>query len=263
MALPEFEISGQVALVTGAGRGIAAGVARVLAEAGVDLAVNALTLRYLEGLTEEITETTGRRVLALPADMTSSEEVDRVVDEVIREFGRIDILVNGVGDAIRKPLVPPPSDDQAERVTDDELDLTLGLNLTAAILCCRAVGSHMVERGSGAVISIGSFAGLRGGANVSLYAAGKAGLSGFTRALALEWAPYGVRVNVIAPGTFPDPVTAGEEGYQRAAERARNAVPLGRAGDPREVGLLAAHLASPAASYMTGQTLYLDGGTTL
>lgn len=263
MALPEYDISGQVALVTGAGRGIAAGVARVLAEAGVDVAVNALTPQYLEGVTAEITETTGRSVLALPADMTSSEAVDRVVGEVIGQFGRIDILVNGVGDAIRKPLVPLPSNDQVERVTDDELDLTLGLNLISAILCSRAVGPHMVKRGSGVVISIGSYAGLRGGDSIAMYVAGKAGLSGFTRALALEWAPYGVRVNTIAPGTFPDPVTAGEDGYQRAADRARGTVPLGRVGDPREVGLLAAYLASPAASYMTGQTLYLDGGMTL
>ena len=264
MTFPELDLSDRVALVTGAGRGIAGGVARVLAEAGADIALNARTTEFAQPLAESIASESGRRVEVFAADMTDPDSVEACVAEVLAAFGRIDILVNGVGDAIAHPLAGRPG---AERdrggVGTDDLRLALDLNLTSAILCCRAVGPHMLERRSGAVVSIGSFAGLRGGAGSTLYAAGKSGLEGFTRALALEWAPYGVRVNAIAPGFFPDPVTAGEEGYRRAVERLRDQVPLGRAGELREAGLLAAYIASPAAAYMTGQTVRLDGGSTL
>jgi NAD(P)-dependent dehydrogenase (short-subunit alcohol dehydrogenase family) len=263
MPFPELDLDGRVAFVTGAGRGIAGGVARVLAEAGADVALNALTTTYAEPLAAEIASASGRRVEAVAGDMTQAASVDATVAEVLGAFGRIDVLVNGVGDAIAKPLVPRPDRDDGEPLSPAELELTLDLNLTSAVLCCRAVGPQMLERRSGAVVSIGSFAGTRGGAGTTLYAAGKTGLAGFTRALALEWAPYGVRVNAIAPGSFPDAVTAGEDGYQRAIERARSSVPLGRVGELREAGLLAAYLASPAAAYVTGQTIAIDGGSTL
>jgi NAD(P)-dependent dehydrogenase (short-subunit alcohol dehydrogenase family) len=107
---------------------------------------------------------------------------------------------------------------------------------------------------------ISSFSGTRGRPNLTLYSAGKSGLTGFTRSLALEWAPFGIQVNGICPGTFPDPVTLGEEGYRKAVESARVSVPLGREGRLREVGLLALYLASPASDYMTGQMLFLHGG---
>ena len=121
----------------------------------------------------------------------------------------------------------------------------------------------MLERRSGTVVNIGSATARRGGSGLSLYTAGKAGLEGLTRALALEWAPYDVRVNTVAPGSFPDPITAGAEGYRRTVERARERIPLRRVGETREVGLLVLYLASAAAAYVTGQTIYIDGGATL
>ena len=264
MLAREFDLTGRVAFVTGAGRGIAGGVARVLAEAGADVALNALTATYVQPLAGQIAQASGRRVQAFPADMTRSAGVDATVAAVIEAFGRIDILVNGVGDAIPSALVARPgSERDAPRVSDDDISRVLGLNLTSAVLCSRAVAPHMLQRGSGVIVNIGSFAGLRGGAGMSLYTAAKAGLAGLTRALALEWAPYGVRVNAIAPGTFPDVVTAGEQAYQRSRERARDTIPLGRAGELREAGLLALYLASDAGSYVTGQTIALDGGMTL
>lgn len=270
-ALPEYDLTGRTALVTGAGRGIAGGVARVLAEAGCDVALNALTPTHVEPLAAAIAAESGRRAIALPGDMTDPAGAAEVVERALAELGHLDVLVCGVGDAIAKPLVPLPNlpsrqgrpSRHTAAVTDEELRLTVDLNLTSALLCARAVGPHMLERGSGAVITIGSFAGRRGGAGTSLYAAGKSGTEGFTRALALEWAPYRVRVNGIAPGSFPDVVTAGDDGYRRMVERGAETVPLGRVGELREVGLLAAYLASDAAAYMTGQTLYLDGGMTL
>jgi NAD(P)-dependent dehydrogenase (short-subunit alcohol dehydrogenase family) len=265
MPLDDFDVRGRVALVTGAGRGIGAGVARVLAEAGCEVVVNARTPQYVEPLVAGIAADTGAPARALIADMTDPAEVDRAVRAVIAESGRLDILVNAVGDAIPRPLVPLPDRPGAgaEGLTDDDFELTLGLNLKAAVLACRAAGSHMLERRSGVVVNIGSATAFRGGAGLTIYTAGKAGLRGFTQALALEWAPYGVRVNTIAAGSFPDPVTAGDEGYRRAIERAKERIPLQRIGATREVGLLALYLASPAAAYLTGQTIVLDGGATL
>lgn len=261
----EYDLSGKVAFVTGAGRGIGKGIAQVLAEAGADVVINALTARHVEGLASDISKATGRRVLPLVADVTKPDEAERSIHRILAELGSLHILVNNLGDAIRKPLVPLPDGEtrSSTPLTDDELRVILDLNLTATVLCTRAVGPHLLARRSGKVINIASFAAAKGTPNLTIYAAAKTALVGFTRALALEWAPYGVQVNGIAPGLFPDPVTVGEAGYQQRVEDAKRTVPLRREGRLREVGLLALYLASAASDYMTGQTLYLDGGLTL
>jgi NAD(P)-dependent dehydrogenase (short-subunit alcohol dehydrogenase family) len=265
MTVGEYSLAGKVAFVTGAGRGIGTGIAQVLAEAGADVVVNSLTETYVTGMAAGIARATGRRVVPLVADVTKSAEVDRAVSRILSELGGLDILVNNLGDAVRKPLVPAPGPaaDASGPLTDEEMRSVLDLNLTATLLCSRAVGPHMLARGAGKVINIGSFASARGGAGLTMYATAKTALVGFTRALALEWAPHGVQVNAIAPGIFPDPVTAGEAGYAERVQHCRKVVPLAREGRLREVGLLALYLASPASDYMTGQTLYLDGGLTL
>jgi 2-deoxy-D-gluconate 3-dehydrogenase len=187
--------------------------------------------------------------------------VRRAVDAVLAAFGRIDVLVNGLGDSIRKPLVTlPDSAGSAPGVSDDELRFIMDINLTEALLCTRAVGLHMLARRSGKVINIASWTAHQGGRDMVLYTAAKTGLAGFTRAQALEWAPYGVHVNAIAPGIFPDVVTSGEERVRQSTQRAEQTVPLRRAGRLREVGFLALYLASNASDYMTGQTILLDGG---
>lgn len=265
MSLPEYDLSGKVAFVTGAGRGIGKGIAQVLAEAGADVVINALTAQYVDALAADVREATGRRVLPVVADVTKTDEVERAVTRVLKEFGALHILVNNLGDAIRKPLVPLPGREKGAptALTDEELRLVMDLNFTATVLCSRAVAAHMLTRGSGKVINIASFAAGKGSPNLTIYAAAKTALVGFTRSLALEWAPYGIQVNAIAPGLFPDPVTAGEAGYKQRVEDAKRTVPLKREGRLREVGLLALYLASPASDYMTGQTLYLDGGLTV
>lgn len=254
MNISEYDLTGKVVFVTGAGRGIGKGIAQVLAEAGADVVINALTPQYVEGLAADIGKATGRRVVPLVADVTKSDEVERAVARILGEFGSLHILVNNLGDAIRKPLV---------QLTDEELRTVLDLNFTATVLCSRALGPHMLARRSGKVINITSFAAAKGTPNLTIYAAAKAALVGFTRALALEWAPSGIQVNGIGPGLFPDPVTVGEAGYRQRVEDAKLTVPLKREGRLREVGLLALYLASAASDYMTGQTLYLDGGLTL
>jgi 2-deoxy-D-gluconate 3-dehydrogenase len=261
----EFNLSGKTAVVTAAGRGIAKGVALVLAEAGADVALVALTSTHIEAVAAQV-RAAGRRALAVATDVTDPAAVDRMAAAVLAEFGTIDILVNGAGDSISKPVatLPAGADTPARPgMTPEEWRAILDINLTEAFLCCRAFGPHFMERRAGKVINIGSFASRRPRPMGTAYAAGKAGVANFTAALALEWAPYGIQVNCIAPGQFPDPDQMSAEQYAAGLERARTAVPAGRPGYLRDVGLLAVYLASSASDFMTGQTLHLDGGATL
>ena len=260
----EFDVFGRVVLVTGAGRGIGKGIAQVLAEAGADVAINALTGKHVGPLAAELAQTTGRTVVPGIGDVTKPDGAQRVVDEVLARLGRIDVLVNALGDSIRTPLVGLPDGEKAgEPISDGDLGFIMDINLTEALLCTRAVGPHMLERRSGKVINISSWTGHQGGGGMVLYTTAKTALAGFTRAQALEWAPYGIQVNCIAPGLFPDVVTSGEERVRQTDERAKREVPLGRSGRLKEVGFLALYLASSASDYMTGQMIMLDGGMSL
>ena len=257
----EFDITGKVVFVTGAGRGIGKGIAQVLAEAGADVAINALTATYVDELAAEIAAETGRRVVPVVADVTKADGVQGAVDQVLATFGRIDVLVNALGDSIRKPLVAlPGTEGGGTPIADDDLEFIMDINLTEALLCTRAVAPHMLTQGFGKVINVSSWTAHQGGRDMVLYTTAKTALAGFTRAQALEWAPYGVQVNCIAPGLFPDVVTSGEARVRQTTERAKTDVPLGRPGQLREAGLLALYLASSASDYMTGQTILLDGG---
>jgi NAD(P)-dependent dehydrogenase (short-subunit alcohol dehydrogenase family) len=260
----EFDITGKVVFITGAGRGIGKGIAQVLAEAGADVAINALTPKYVEATARDVAAASGRRVVPVVADVTRPDTVRHAVDQVLATFGRIDVLVNALGDSIRKPLVTlPDNNDSAPGVSDDELRFIMDINVTEALLCTRAVGPHMLQRRSGKVINIASWTAHQGGKDMVIYTTAKTALAGFTRAQALEWAPYNVHVNCIAPGMFPDVVTSGEERLKQSVERTKTTVPLRRPGRLREVGLLALYLASDASDYMTGQTIILDGGLSL
>jgi len=142
MALPEFDLTGKVAFITGAGRGICKGIAEVFAEAGADIAINSRTTKYLDPTAAAITKATGRRALPVAADLTRSGEVQRAVDMVMAEFGRIDILVNGVGDSLKRPLIPRPgTQDPKEPISDEDLHYILDLNLTTRS-CARAPSRH-------------------------------------------------------------------------------------------------------------------------
>lgn len=252
------DLSGKVVFISGAGRGIGKGIAEVVAERGADVAINALTPRYVEHVAKEIAAASGRRVVPIVGDVTSQAGANAIIGATLGEFGRIDVLVNNLGDAIAKPLIALPGDDRGG-MSDDEVETVMKLNLDAAITCTRAAGPQMLERRSGKVVNISSFAALRGGANTVIYATAKTALTGFTRALALEWAPYNVQVNAVAPGSFPDPVTAGDR-YEASRARAAENAPAGRAGELVEIGYAVAYLASSEADYVTGQTLPVDGG---
>lgn len=267
----EFDLAGKVVLVTGAGRGIGSGIAEVLAEAGASIALNALTPKFADATAAAICERIQPRsdrpgaaaqVEVFLGDVTRTEGAEAVVERALQHFGRIDVLVNNLGDAIMEPLVALP-DTTTRTIDDAHLQRILDLNLMATLRCTRAVGPHLLARRSGKVINIGSFTAARGGARVVLYTAAKAAIEGFTRAQALEWAAYNVQVNAIAPGLFPEPRTQTEEQVKAGERFAARIAPLGRPGRLREVGLLALYLASAASDYMTGQTLYLDGGASI
>jgi NAD(P)-dependent dehydrogenase (short-subunit alcohol dehydrogenase family) len=255
----EFEIEGRTVIVTGAARGIGKGIARVFAESGARVLVTSLTNTWLEPLSKEM-EAAGHPIEILTADATKSEDWQRTVDFAMERFGHIDVLINNLGDAIRKALVPRPGTNDRGPMTDEDWRFVMDINLTEAFMGCRAVGPHFLERGEGKVINISGFAIRKGGPESLAYSVAKAGVARLTETLALEWAPYGINVNCIAPGYFPDAETNPPEQVAASRERARNNVPLGRAGELREVGLLALYLASDASNYMTSETLYLDEG---
>jgi gluconate 5-dehydrogenase len=260
--IAEYSLTGKVALITGAGRGIGTGIAEVFAEAQATVIINALTDRYLGPFAARLRERfPAARIVTLTGDVTTSAGASRLVAQALEAAaGPLDILVNNLGDAIRGDLVPLPGSQQQGELPDSDLERNLGLNLLSAIYCTRAAAGAMVARRRGKVINISSFGGLKGAPHLSMYSVGKFGLAGLTRSLALEWAPFGVTVNTIAPGHFPDPITAGEAGYRRMVEQRGAEIPLKRVGQLREVGLLALYLASAASDYMTGQVLALDGG---
>ncbi len=261
MGISEFEIQGKKVLCVGAGRGIGKGIALAFADAGADVAVTGLTSVGANKVAEEV-RLAGRRGLAFSGDATKGADMDRLAVEVLREFGHLDVLVNCVGDAIPKPLVALPGSG-SPGMSEADWHHIVDVNLTEAFQGCRAFGSHFLERKEGSVINVSGFASFRARAGSSAYDAAKAGVMRFTESLAQEWAPYGVRVNCIAPGIFPDPDQMSPEDYRAHGEKMSEMVPLGRVGLLKEVGYLAVYLASPVAGYVTGQTWAIDGGISI
>lgn len=269
--MKEFDLTGKAAIVIGGGRGIGKGIALTLAEAGADvLAVSRTEPEVLQ--TAKDVQGFGVKGLGIQADATNPEEVDQVVESALAELGRIDILVNSAGGAfVRKPLVPLPDasppwardlKDFDTITTEEEWDSMMDANLLCTFLATRAVGPHMIEQRKGKVINITSMTGAKGYPCHVLYCVTKAGGIMFTQSLALEWAPYHVNVNAIAPGYLATQMTDIYMQDEPMKRRFIGSIPVGRLCEPREVGLLAVYLASEASDYMTGQTIYLDGGLT-
>ncbi|MBI2917159.1 MAG: 3-oxoacyl-ACP reductase FabG [Chloroflexi bacterium] len=257
-----------MAIVTGGGRGLGHAIALCLAEAGADVAVAARTREQIEDTAAEVRKL-GRRALAVPTDVTQADDVDGLVQRTLDEFGHVDILVNNAGIAPVRPLVPmlgsqpkPAAGawDFSRPTSEEEFDLVMDTNVRSVFLACRAVGPHMMGRSKGKVINVASMGGLRGWDYHTLYTASKAAVINFSRSLAREWARYDINVNVIAPGRFPTEATKGQMADEHIRRDLLRRIPLKRFGEPREVGLLAVYLASPASDYVTGQTFGLDGG---
>jgi NAD(P)-dependent dehydrogenase (short-subunit alcohol dehydrogenase family) len=243
--LEKFGLQGKVALVTGAGRNLGKTLALSLAEAGADVAVTSRTISEVQQTEQEIMKK-GRRALAISMDVTDLAEVERAVQKIVLELGRIDILVNNAASRCSKPIL---------EMTKEEWQGVIDTNLTGAFFCCKAVGSFMIQQGGGRIINISSRLGLQGSATRVAYCASKGALIQLTRALALEWAPYNILVNAVAPGLINTPPVAKVIQEGKSAE-----IPLKRAGEPEEIAPIVICLASDACTYMTGEVILVDGG---
>jgi NAD(P)-dependent dehydrogenase (short-subunit alcohol dehydrogenase family) len=237
-----------------------------MAEAGCDVAITSLGGETARNVAEVVNKL-GRRGFGYATDGTSVADTERLAESVYKDLGGLDILVNCLGDAINGAVAGHPQIDRRV-LSEEDWHKVIDINLTQAYVGCHVFGPRLLEQRSGSVINISSFAAIRPSAYSTAYASAKAGLTLFTQSLALEWAPFGVRVNAIAPGQFPDPDTAAQRAQQQAsqpaaAQRQQSSVPLGRPGDVREVGYLCVYLASDAAAYVTGQSIAIDGGRTL
>ena len=251
MILDKFRLDGKVALVTGAGTGLGAAMALGLAEAGA--AVAALGRR--EGLVEQTAsriEDSGRRALAIGADVTKAEEVAHAVEQTQETLGGVDVLINGAG-----VLNADPSVD----VSPEDFRFVVDVNLTGAFLCAQAVGRGMLARGVGGIVNIGTFLGERGHRPArAAYNASKYGVLGLTKALAAEWGGGGVRVNCICPGVHRTPLLAPALEDPSVEEWLKEKTMLGRMGEPEDIVGLAVFLASDASAYITGESIFEDGG---
>jgi NAD(P)-dependent dehydrogenase (short-subunit alcohol dehydrogenase family) len=246
-----FDLTGRKAFVTGASRGIGQVIAVALAEAGADVAIAA---RSQDGLAETARQVTalGRKAFVVPLDVTRPDDVRAAVSEAIRLLGHLDIVVNNAGGT---NFIVPFLD---MRITGWEK--VMRLNVDAVVYVCQAVGPHMRERGSGSVINIASVAGLAAAPGLMPYGAAKAAVISVTKTLAVEWAPSGIRVNALCPGWTATELNRNLWGAPDGGQATIANVPMGRWARPEEMAGPAVFLASDASSFMTGQTLIVDGG---
>jgi NAD(P)-dependent dehydrogenase (short-subunit alcohol dehydrogenase family) len=249
--LSRFILAGKVVLITGGSRGIGRSIALGLAEAGADIVLAARKLPDLEEAAHEIT-CLGRRALAVPANVRHVPELNNLVARAVAEFGRIDILVNN---AATNPVFGSVLD-----VDEKAWDVTMGLNLKSCFFLSQAVGRVMRERGGGNVINIASEDGVRPFVGLGVYSISKAGVIMLTRVLAQEWGQYHIRVNAIAPAFVRTRFSQAVWGSPQMASEVESNTALGRIAEPEEMVDAALFLASEASSYITGQTIVLDGG---
>jgi NAD(P)-dependent dehydrogenase (short-subunit alcohol dehydrogenase family) len=250
---PRFELSGQVALVTAAARGLGCAISLALAHAGADVALGLRDVKTGGDLVRQI-ESMGRRVLPLQMDMARLDQVFRAVDEAATHFGQLDILVNNAG------LAPG---NLAEQVLEQDFDLTLNVNLKGTFFASQAAGRVMIRQKRGRIINMSSQAGFVALPTESVYCMTKAAISHLTKCLAVEWGKYNITVNAVAPTFIFTPGT--EEALADPAFRSdtlERIAALHRIGEPMEVAGAVVFLASPAASLITGHTILIDGGWT-
>jgi NAD(P)-dependent dehydrogenase (short-subunit alcohol dehydrogenase family) len=253
MDFPSFALTGQVALVTGAARGLGRAISLALAHAGADVALGLRDVKADSGLAAEI-RAMGRRALPLQMDMTKLEQVRRAVEDAAKEFGRLDILVNNAGLGPENP---------AENVREEDFDLTVAVNLKGTFFASQAAGRVMIRQGSGRIINMSSQAGFAALPTESIYCMTKAAIAHLTKCLAVEWGKHGITVNAVAPTFIRTPGT--EAALADSAFRAdtiERIAGLHRIGEPMEVAGAVVFLASPAASLITGETILIDGGWT-
>ncbi|KUO79090.1 MAG: beta-ketoacyl-ACP reductase [Desulfosporosinus sp. BRH_c37] len=242
-------LNDSVAIVTGSGRGIGRAIALELAVAGAKVVVNYAGRADKAEETVKLIREAGGECLAVQADVSQTADVDRLIKTTLDHFGKINILVNNAG--ITRDLL-------LLRMKEADWDAVLATNLKGVFLCTKAVSKGMLKQRAGVIVNISSVVGLSGNAGQANYAAAKAGIIGFSKSIAKEFASRGIRVNVVAPGYISTDMTeALAEGMQTEVLRA---IPLGRLGKPEDVAKVVRFLVSSEASYITGQTLCVDGG---
>jgi 2-deoxy-D-gluconate 3-dehydrogenase len=243
-----FDLSGKVAIVTGANTGIGQAIALALAEAGADIAAVGRTPAQE---TVEKARALGRRAEIVSADLSTIEPVQRIVDETVDKLGGLDILVNNAGIIRRADAVD---------FTEEDWDAVVDTNLKSVFFLCQAAGRHMIANGGGKIINIASMLTFQGGIRVPSYTASKSGIGGLTKLLANEWASKGVNVNAIAPGYIATNNTAALQADEVRNKSILDRIPAGRWGDASDLGGAAVFLASRAADYVQGHILAVDGG---
>lgn len=249
-----FSLDGKVAIVTGGAGGIGEALALGLGQQGATIVVSSRNQETIEAVAARIKATSGKDALAIPCDVTSEASVGQLVDAVMKQFGKIDILVNAMGMNIKRDAFEYPMEDW---------DKLFSVNVKGTMIACKVVGRVMREQKQGAIVNLSSVRGIRGytGGNTG-YCATKGAVELITKALALEWAPHNIRVNALGPALVITPGTKHIAENPELAKKYASAVPLGRIGMPEDMVGAVNFLASDAASFVTGQTIYVDGGLT-
>lgn len=248
-----FNLKKKIAIVTGARRGMGRTHALTLAKAGAKVVVSDISLDDCEKVVKEIKKAKGQAI-AIQCDVSKKSEVDKMVERTVEEWGRVDILINNAGICQFKPFL---------ELTEEEWDRTININLKGYFLCGQAAAKEMAKQKSGVIVNIASVAMGQQGIgflNIVHYCASKGGIVAMTEAMALELAPYNIRINAVAPGMIDTPMVDTVKQDPKATEGLLARVPLHRMGNPQEVSNLVLFLASDESSYMTGSTVVVDGG---
>ena len=243
-----MELLGKVALITGAAQGLGKATALLLARHGADIVVSDVNLEKAQETAQEV-EALGRKAMAIKTDVSRLEEVEKMVEAALGKMGKVDILVNNAGVARDKLML---------RMTEEDWDLVLDVNLKGTFHCTRAVIRHMSKQRGGRIVNIASVVGEMGNAGQANYAASKAGIIGLTKTTAREFAQRGIAVNAIAPGYIETPMT--EVIPEKAKEELKKLIPMERLGKPEDVAQAVLFLVSEASNYITGQVLNVNGG---
>jgi len=243
-----LKLSGRVALVTGAAQGIGKAVALLLARNGADIVVSDINLGKAEETANEI-NSIGRKALAVKVDVANWNDVERMVEVILEKFAKIDILVNNAGITRDKLIL---------RMTEEDWDAVLNVNLKGTFHCTKAVVRHMAKQRSGKIVNIASVVGEMGNAGQANYSASKAGVIGLTKTIAREFAQRGMNINAIAPGYIETPMT--EALPEKAKEELKRLIPMERLGKPEDVAEAVLFLVSEESNYITGQVLNVNGG---
>lgn len=253
MTLSYFDLAGKTIIITGGSKGLGEEMAHALAEAGADLALVSRTQADLDKVAEEIRAETGRRVIGVAADVTKESDIVAMTQNVMDAFGKIDILINNAGIGGTTPVLD---------LQEEEWDRYMNLNLKGPVLCSKHVGAEMVKRKQGNIINVSSLFSKIVARYMAAYGATKSALVSFTRTLALEWARYNIRVNALCPGYFDTPMN--HDFWQtKGGLSVIDKIPMQRVGNTKEIKPAILFLCSDANSFMTGTTLFVDGGHSL